>query len=62
MDKDERRAYLRWLDSASSLELEQKLLALEAISYRLTEDNVISEFNWMKKEIFGEIDARNQAK
>jgi hypothetical protein len=60
MDRSEQKSFFRWLDSASDRELQQRLLALESISYRLTEPDVIGEFNWIKGKVLEEMDARKQ--
>ena len=62
MDKSERKAFFRWLDSESDGGLQRKLLALDSISFRLTEAAVLAEYNWMKKEILLELKARDEIK
>lgn len=60
MDKAERKAFFRWLDSESESGLQKKLLAMESILFRLTEAAVLAEYNWMKKEILLELKARDE--
>ena len=62
MDKSERKAFLRWLDSESDAGLQKKILAMESILFRLTEAAVLAEYNWMKKEILLEMKARDEIK
>ncbi len=62
MDKAERKAFFRWLDSESDGGLQRKLLALDSILFRLTEAAVLAEYNWMKKEILLELKARDEIK
>jgi len=62
MDKSERKAFLRWLDSESDAGLQKKILAMESILCRLTEAAVLAEYNWMKKEILLEMKARDEIK
>ena len=62
MDKTERKAFFRWLDSESDGGLQRKLLALDSILFRLTEAAVLAEYNWMKKEILLELKARDEIK
>lgn len=60
MDRSEQKSFFRWLDSASDQELQQRLLALESISYRLTDPDVIREFHWIKGKVLEEMDVRKQ--
>lgn len=60
MDTSEQKSFFRWLDTATDQELQQRLLALESISYRLTDPDVIREFNWIKSKVLEEIDVRRQ--
>ena len=62
MDKAERKAFFRWLDSEIDGGLQRKLLALDSILFRLTEAAVLAEYNWMKKEILLELKARDEIK
>jgi len=62
VDKAERKAFFRWLDSESDEGLQKKLLAMESILFRLTEAAVLAEYNWMKKEILLEMKAREEIK
>lgn len=60
MDRAEQKSFFRWLDTATDQELQQRLLALESISYRLTDPDVIREFNWIKSKVLEEMDVRKQ--
>ncbi|MBC8509437.1 MAG: hypothetical protein HOM14_03820 [Gammaproteobacteria bacterium] len=57
---NERKSYLRWLDTASIPELERKLIRLESIEFRLTDPDVIAEYNWIKGKLIEEMDIRRQ--
>lgn len=60
MDRTEQKSFFRWLDTVTDQELQQRLLALESIFYRLTDPDVIREFNWIKSKVLEEIDVRKQ--
>jgi len=60
MDKSEQKSFFRWLDTASDEELQRRLLALESISCRLTEPDVIRECRWVKSQVIEEIDIRKR--
>lgn len=62
MDDSDKKSFFRWLDQASDLELQLKLMSLETVGFRLTEQEVIHEYQWRKKMFLAEIDARSQVK
>jgi hypothetical protein len=58
MDKNDRKSFYRFAESASNLELEAKLIQIHNLILKLTESSTISDSNWMIKEIILELDAR----
>ena len=58
MNKDDRKSFFRFADSATNLELEAKLIHLYNLILKLKESSTIAEANWMTKEICLELDAR----
>jgi hypothetical protein len=58
MNKDDRKSFYRFVDSATNLELEAKLIQLHNLILKLKESSTIAEANWMIKEISLEMDAR----
>ncbi|NOS75360.1 MAG: hypothetical protein HOP36_12670 [Methyloglobulus sp.] len=58
MNKDDRKSFFRFADSATNLELEAKLIHLYNLILKLKESSTIAEANWMIKEISLELDAR----
>jgi hypothetical protein len=58
MNKDDRKSFYRFADSATNLELEAKLIQLHNLILKLKESSTIAEANWMIKEISLELDAR----
>ncbi len=60
MDRDDARSILRWLDTASDKELQQRLLDLEGLSHRLTEPDVLRDLRWIRKCILEEMDLRRR--
>lgn len=51
MNKDDRKSFFRFADSATNLELEAKLIQLHNFILKLKESSTIAEANWMIKEI-----------
>lgn len=62
MDNTEKKAFRRWMYTASDRELQQKVLALTQIYPRLKEPDVRADCRWLKWKMVGEIDARNQSR
>gem|GEM_PF-2220627 len=58
IDKIEKRSFLRFVDTASQLELERKLAQTYRLMDILTEPEVINDARWMIGEIILEINAR----
>jgi hypothetical protein len=58
MNKNDRKYFFRFADSATNLELEAKLIQLHNLILKLTETSTIANANWMTKEICLELDAR----
>ena len=58
MNKDDRKSFYRFADSATNLELEAKLIQIHNLVLKLTETSTIADANWMAKEICLELDAR----
>jgi hypothetical protein len=58
MNKDDRKSFYRFANSATNLELEAKLIQLHNLILKLKESSTIAEANWMTKEICLELDAR----
>ena len=58
MNKDDRKSFYRFVESATNLELETKLIQIHNLVLRLTETSTIADANWMAKEIGLELDAR----
>ena len=58
MNKDDRKSFYRFANSATNLELEAKLIQLHNLILKLKESSTIAEANWMIKEISLELDAR----
>lgn len=62
MDESDKKSFFRWLDQATDLEIQSRLMSLEAVGFRLTEPEVIQEYRWQRKMFLSEIDARFQVK
>jgi hypothetical protein len=58
IDKIEKKSFLRFVDTASQLELERKLAQTYRLMDILTEPEVINDARWMISEIILEMDAR----
>ncbi len=58
IDKVEKKSFLRFVDTASQLELELKLAQTYRLMDILTEPEVINDARWMISEIILEMDAR----
>ncbi len=58
MNKDDRKSFFRFANSAINLELEAKLIQLHNHILKLKKSSTIAEANWMTKEICLELDAR----
>ncbi|NOS74912.1 MAG: hypothetical protein HOP36_10340 [Methyloglobulus sp.] len=58
MNKDDRKSFFRFANSATNLVLEAKLIQLHNLILKLKESSTIAEANWMTKEICLELDAR----
>jgi len=58
INKDDRKAFYRFTDSATNFELEAKLIQIHNLILKLKETSTISDANWMLKEITLELDAR----
>ena len=58
MNKDNRKSFFRFANSAINLELEAKLIQLHNLILKFKESSTIAEANWMIKEISLELDAR----
>lgn len=57
---NEKKALLRYIDTASISELEKKLVKLEALEIHLTDPEVIFECKWIIRKIIGELEIRRQ--
>ena len=62
MNKTERRDFFRYLNSASDLELEQKLIKIQALQFQLREESTQAEAEWMYGCIIEELNARRNVK
>ncbi|MCP5015780.1 MAG: hypothetical protein GY938_11005 [Ketobacter sp.] len=60
MDKDERKAFARWLNTTSMSELQTALVRLQALEPQLDEEHAISDLKYLKRKILLEIEARRQ--
>jgi hypothetical protein len=49
MNKDDRKSFYRFANSATNLELEAKLIQLHNLILKLKESSTIAEANWMTK-------------
>lgn len=58
MTKDDRKSFVRYVNSASEQELEDKLIKLQSLIIKLKQPETIAEAEWMIREICLEIDAR----
>ena len=58
MNKDDRKSFFRFADSATNLELETKLIQIHNLLLKIKETSTIADANWMAKEICLELDAR----
>ena len=58
MNKDDRKSFYRFAESATNLELEAKLIQIHTLILRLKETSTIADANWMLKELTLELDAR----
>lgn len=58
MDKYERKAFFRYLETAKTDELQMKLVKLQSLLVRLSEPDAKAEADWLIKETQLEIDAR----
>lgn len=60
MNKDDWKAFLYWLETASDKELETKILKIEARLLSFSDEGVRGDAQRMIKAISNEIDARRQ--
>lgn len=60
MDREEKRAFKRWLNLASEKELQTALIQLQALEARFTEASARSEARYLKHGILKEMDARRE--
>ena len=58
MDKYERKAFFRYLESAKTDELQMKLVKLQSLLDQLSEPNARAEAEWLIKETQFEIEVR----
>jgi len=58
MNKDDKKSFSRYVNSASEQELEDKLIKLQSLLIKLKQPETIAEAEWMIREICLEIDAR----
>lgn len=61
MDKDERKSFFRFLNSASNAEIERKMMGLVLIASKLTDPVAIEQYQWMLSQMNLELDARREA-
>jgi hypothetical protein len=59
MNKDDWRAFLRWLETATDKELETKLLRIEAWSASFRDDGARADARKMVAEILLEMEVRH---
>ena len=60
MDKDERRAFLRWAEEASDEELEMKSVQLTAFISTIRQSDARADAQWLMRVIQREITARRE--
>jgi len=60
MDRDERKAFARWLTTASMSELETARVRLQALEPQLSEEDAINDMKYLKRKTILEIEARHQ--
>ncbi len=58
MNKDDKKSFYRYVNSASEQELEDKLIKLQSLLIKLQQPETIAEAEWMIRELCFEIDAR----
>lgn len=60
MDKDEKQAFSRWLNTANENELQTTLVRLQALESQLTEESAIADLKYLKRKVLEEIEAHRQ--
>lgn len=60
MDKDEKQAFSRWLNTANENELQTTLVKLQALESQLTEESAIADLKYLKRKVLEEIEAHRQ--
>lgn len=60
MDKEEKIAFKRWLKTASDQELQRTEVQLLAMRGRIREPDALSDFRFIKRNLYQEIQARRE--
>lgn len=60
MDREEKRSFKRWLETAKDAELQKIYLQLLRTETTFTDEGAISDIRYMKGRIIEEIDARRE--
>ncbi len=58
MNRNDKKSFYRYSDSASERELESKLIQLQSLFLKLKQPETIADAEWMVREISLELDAR----
>lgn len=58
MNRNDKKSFYRYSDSASERELESKLIQLQSLLLKLKQPETIADAEWMAREISLELEAR----